>query len=213
MAIVTFILGHSGSGKSYSLRNLDPAQTGLFNVIGKPLPFRGGHKIPGIPTDDAHRICDALPKVKAPVIVIDDFQYIMANEFMRRSHEKGFDKFTDIGRNAWNILNAAVNLPPEKRVYILSHTQEDETGRTKIKTIGKLLDEKITPEGMVTIVLKAIVQDGKHYFTTQNSGTDTVKSPAGMFESALVDNDLAVIDRTICDYYGITQPEKQGTAA
>lgn len=211
MAIVTFILGHSGSGKSYALRNLDPKQTALFNTVGKPLPFRGS--IPGMVTDDAARICAALPKIKSPVIIIDDFQYIMANEYMRRSHEKGFDKFTDIGRNAWNILNAAASLPPEKRVYILSHTQEDENGRTKIKTIGKLLDEKITPEGMVTIVLKAIVQDGKHHFTTQNSGQDTVKSPAGMFDSLLIDNDLAAVDSAICAYYGITQPEQTGEQA
>ena len=148
-------------------------------------------------------IIRTLPGSKSPIVVIDDFQYIMANEFMRRSHEKGFDKFTDIGRNAWEILNTAVNLAPERRVYILSHTQEDESGRTKIKTIGKLLDEKITPEGMVTIVLKAIVQDGKHYFTTQNSGMDTVKSPEGMFEQTLIDNDLAAVDKSICNYYGI----------
>lgn len=211
MAIVTFILGHSGSGKSYSLRNLDPQHTALYNVMGKPLPFRG--KFPGLSTDNAQEIIRTLPASKSPVIVIDDFQYIMANEFMRRSHEKGFDKFTDIGRNAWEILNTTVNLAPDRRVYILSHTQEDENGRTKIKTIGKLLDEKITPEGMVTIVLKAIVQDGKHHFTTQNSGQDTVKSPAGMFDSLLIDNDLAAVDIAICDYYGITQPEPQGTAA
>ena len=201
MAIVTFILGHSGSGKSYAMRNLDAKKTALYNVIGKPLPFRG--KFPGLSTDNAMEIIRTLPSSKSPIVVIDDFQYIMANEFMRRSHEKGFDKFTDIGRNAWEILNTAANLAPDRRVYILSHTQEDETGRTKIKTIGKLLDEKITPEGMVTIVLKAIVQDGKHYFTTQNSGMDTVKSPEGMFEQTLIDNDLAAVDKSICDYYGI----------
>ena len=146
MAIVTFILGHSGSGKSYSLRNLNPEQTALINVIGKPLPFRG--KFKGMTSDNSEHICRTLPKIKSPVIVIDDFQYIMANEFMRRSHEKGYDKFNDIGRNAWDILNVATSLPADKRVYILSHTQENESGRTSIKTIGKMLDGKITPEGM-----------------------------------------------------------------
>lgn len=209
MAIVTFILGHSGSGKSYSLRHLEPEQTALINVIGKPLPFRGGGKLKSMTTDNSEHICRTLPKIKSPVIVIDDFQYIMANEFMRRSHEKGYDKFNDIGRNAWDILNVATSLPADKRVYILSHTQENESGRTSIKTIGKMLDDKITPEGMVTIVLRTQVIDGKYRFVTQNNGNDTTKSPAGMFADTLIDNDLAAIDAAICDYYGLNEAEEQ----
>ena len=211
MAIVTFILGQSGSGKSYSLRNLNPEQTALINVIGKPLPFRGGGKLKSMTTDNSEHIYRTLPKIKSPVIVIDDFQYIMANEFMRRSHEKGYDKFNDIGRNAWDILNVATSLPADKRVYILSHTQENESGRTSIKTIGKMLDDKITPEGMVTIVLRTQVIDGKYRFVTQNNGNDTTKSPAGMFADALIDNDLAAVDAAVCEYYGIGEPEEPET--
>lgn len=211
MAIATFILGHSGSGKSYSLRNLDPEQTGIINVIGKPLPFRGGAKIPSITCDNAVEICAKLPKMKASVIVIDDFQYIMANEFMRRSHEKGFDKFTDIGKNAWNILNTITQgMKAYQRVYILSHTQETDTGGTKMKTVGKLLDEKITPEGMVTIVLQTKVEDGRYQFMTRNNGNNTVKSPEGMFESELIDNDLNAVDDAICEYYGINKTQQKG---
>ncbi len=209
MAIVTFILGHSGSGKSYSLRNLNPEQTALINVIGKPLPFRGGGKLKSMTTDNSEQICRTLPKIKSPVIVIDDFQYIMANEFMRRSHEKGYDKFNDIGRNAWDILSAATSLPADKRVYILSHTQENESGRTSIKTIGKMLDDKITPEGMVTIVLRTQVIDGKYRFVTQNNGNDTTKSPEGMFADALIDNDLAAVDEAIKIYYGLNEAEPE----
>lgn len=212
MAIVTFILGHSGSGKSHSLKNLDKSNTALIKIENKPLPFRGGHEFQGITNDKADYIKELLPKIKSDVIVIDDFQYLMANAFMRRSHEKGFDKFTDIGRDTWDILKIASNLSPEKRVYILSHTQENESGKTSIKTIGKLLDDKITLEGMVTIVLKTVVSDGNYQFATKNSGSDTVKSPADMFEADLIPNDLNAVDKTICDYYGITRQDADQAA-
>lgn len=213
MAIVTFILGYSGTGKSYSLRNLPKTHTGIVRAIGKPLPFRGSAAFNGIVSDQAAHIIKALQVSKADILVIDDFQYIMANEFMKRSHEKGFDKFTDIGRNTWEILNTANNLAPNKRVYILSHLEQGESGKEKIKTIGKLLDEKITLEGMVSIVLKTIVQDGQYLFTTQNNGNDSTKSPEGMFDNLLIDNDLNAVDMAICDYYGITRQDADQEAA
>lgn len=209
MAIVTFILGHSGSGKSHSLKTLDKSRTALIKIENKPLPFRGGHEFRGMTTDNTEEIKKRLPQIKSDIIVIDDFQYLMANAFMRRSHEKGFEKFTDIGRDTWDILKIAGNLAPNKRIYILSHTQESENGRTSIKTIGKLLDDKITLEGMVTIVLKTIVADGNYQFATKNNGSDTVKSPEGMFEQETIPNDLAAVDAAICDYYDIERPAAQ----
>ena len=122
----------------------------------------------------------------------------------RRSDEKGFEKFTDIGRHAWNILGAASDLTDGRRVYILAHTNTDDSGRTRCKTIGKLLDEKITVEGMFTIVLRTLVRDGQYFFATQNNGSDTTKSPMGMFDEQLIDNDLATVDNAICSYYGLT---------
>ena len=212
MSIATLILGESGTGKSTSLRNLDPAKTLLIQAVNKPLPFRSsGWKVKAslksegnvIRTDNAAAIEKAMRSLPHEVVVLDDFQYVLANEFMRRSDEKGFDKFTEIGRNAWNILMAASQLADDRRVYILGHTQADEFGRVKAKTIGKLLDEKITVEGLFTIVLRTLVQDGSYQFATQNNGSDTVKSPMGLFAERLVDNDLAEVDRMICDYYGI----------
>lgn len=135
-------------------------------------------------------------------IVIDDYQYIMANEFMRRSFEKGYDKFTEIGRHAWDIPDTVRELPNDCIVYIMCHTDRDEEGFEKIKTIGKLLDEKICLEGMSTIVLKTNVTDGKYVFLTQNNGKDTTKSPAGMFPSYAIDNDLKYVDDKIRNYYG-----------
>jgi hypothetical protein len=212
MSIATMILGESGTGKSTSLRNLDPARTLLIQAVRKPLPFRTKgwkpyNKVDGsgsiITTDHPQFIEGAMRKIDREIVVIDDFQYVLANEFMRRSDEKGFDKFTEIGRHAWDILTASTGLADDRRVYILAHTASDEFGKTKMKTIGKLLDEKITPEGLVTICLRTQVRDGQYHFATQNNGADTTKSPMGMFDEQLIDNDLAAVDAAICNYYGI----------
>lgn len=209
------ILGESGSGKSTSLRNLDPAKTLLIQPIAKPLPFRSLGWEPFnfdtktgtvYATDDAKSIVAAIQNahlIGKPIIVVDDFQYVMANEFMRRSNEKGFEKFTEIGKNAWNIANASTQGPPHVRVYLLSHVDRDDSGRVKAKTIGKMLDEKICLEGMFTIVLRSLASEGKYLFTTQTNGMDTAKSPMGMFPTPVIENDLAATDRAICSYYEI----------
>lgn len=206
------ILGESGTGKSTALRNLDPAATLLIQAVPKPLPFRNGDWKPidranpngsVYVTDDARKICTAMQRTARKVIVLDDFQYVLVNEFMRRSQEKGYDKFSDIGRNAWDILTAANNLPRDVRVYILAHTQTDESGKVKAKTIGRMLDEKITVEGLFTIVLRTAVINGQYLFSTMNSGYDTVKSPLGLFPAEHIDNDLAAVDSEICQYFGL----------
>ena len=203
MSTTTLILGPSGTGKSASLRNLNPSEVALIQAIKKPLPFKNDWK-PYV-TDQADRIIAAIRKTDRKIIVIDDYQYTMANEFMRRSDERGFDKFTEIGRHAWDILTAATQLPDDVRVYILSHTQEDDTGRVRIKTIGKMLDEKIALEGMVTIVLRTVVNDGSYFFLTRNNGSDTTKAPMGMFADDRIDNDLTLVDAAIVDYYQLNQ--------
>ena len=144
------------------------------------------------------------------VIVIDDFQYVMANEFMRRvtDNETGnsaFAKYNEIARHAWDVLTAATSLADTKRVYLLSHTSTDEFGKTKIKTIGKLLDEKIVMEGLVTIVLRTAVINDQYLFRTRNNGNDTVKSPIDLFADETIHNDLAAVDQAICEFYGLTE--------
>lgn len=208
MATVTLILGKSGSGKSTSLRNFNPNEVALIQVIRKPLPFPGAAAWQPLVTDDHDKIIRASRKTQRKVIVIDDFQYMLANEFMRRSAEKGFEKFTEIGRHTWDVFDALLKLPDDVRVYILSHTEESDAGQIKMKTIGKMLDEKITLEGMVTIVLRSVVQDGHNFFSTRNNGSDTTKAPMGMFEDDLIDNDLAAVDAAICSYYSITPATK-----
>ena len=151
-----------------------------------------------------------MQRTKKSIIIIDDFQYLLANEFMRRVTDvakgnEAFAKYNEIARHAWDVLTAATSLPDNKRVYLLSHTTTDDFGKTKIKTIGKLLDEKIVMEGLVTIVLKTVVQNGNYLFSTKNSGADTVKSPIGLFDSDLIENDLAAIDAAIFNYYGLQE--------
>lgn len=219
MSLATMVLGESGTGKSTSLRNLDPAHTLLIQTVKKPLPFRSKDWKPATKenpqgsvfvTDDSSTIVAAMKRTQKEVIVIDDFQYLLANEFMRRvtDHEVGnsaFAKYNEIARMAWDVLMASTSLPDHKRVYILSHTSTDDFGKTKIKTIGKLLDEKIVMEGLVTIVLKTVVQNGNYLFSTRNSGQDTVKTPLGLFDDELIPNDLAAVDAAIFSYYGLTE--------
>lgn len=219
MSIATMILGESGTGKSASLRNLDPKDTLLIQSVKKPLPFKSKDWKPIADngnvyvSDKSEHIVKAMQKTSRNVIVIDDFQYTMANEFMRRvtDHESGnsaFAKYNEIARSAWDILMTASSLSDNKRVYMLSHSSTDDFGKTKIKTIGKLLDEKIVMEGLVTIVLKTVVQNGNYLFSTRNNGSDTVKSPLGLFDDEFIENDLSKVDKAICEYYDVKAKEQ-----
>ncbi|MGH3631106.1 MAG: hypothetical protein ACRDRL_27140 [Sciscionella sp.] len=211
MSIATMVLGQSGTGKSAALRNMDPTQTLLIQTIPKPLPFRSVHWKPIkdggniIVCAIAENIVGALYKTTRPIIVIDDFQYLLAVEFMARANETGYAKFTEMARHYYDVLTAAANLAPAKRVYLLSHTDTSESGQVKAKTIGKLLDEKITVEGLVTIVLRTHVVNSQYVFSTRNSGQDTVKTPMGMFEPEHIPNDLAEVDKAIVEYYALNQ--------
>ena len=213
MSISTIIIGESGSGKTSALRNMDGTKVALIQVVPKPLPFRSTGWKP-FATDRHDKIIAAMQKAADggyKVIVIDDFQYLMSNEFMARAYEKGYDKFTELARHAWEVITKATCLPDDVRVYILSHIATDDDGIARLKTIGKLLDEKITLEGMVTVVLRTAVMDGDYRFRVKNSGSDTVKTPIGMFEGETIENDLKLVDETIRDYYGIKeQPIKKG---
>lgn len=199
MAIIVMVYGQSGTGKSTSLRNFKPEDVCIVNVSGKPLPFKNKHKT--FNTDDYMAIETAIKKAPAKSIVIDDATYLMTGEYMRTAKVTGYQKFTDLALNYYTLVKTAAALPDDKIVYFLGHSDIDNNGNEKFKTIGKLLDEKITLEGMFTIVLKTVVTDGKYQFSTRNSGQDTVKTPMGMFNEPLIDNDLAAVDKAIREYY------------
>lgn len=207
MGIPILILGESGTGKSASMRNFKEDEVALVNVAGKPLPFRGSFD-ETIDSDQYRKIKQFIKDCFAETVVIDDCQYLMANEFMRRASERGYDKFTEIGVNFWDLVNSIKELDPEKIVVFLSHIDRDDSGNEKMKTIGKLLDEKINIPGMFTIVLKTSVKDGRYSFITQNSGHDPVKAPMGMFPVE-IDNDLkAAVDAVRNYYFGSGEPMK-----
>lgn len=217
MSYACLILGESGTGKTCSLRNLDPKNTLLIQPVRKPLPFRStgwkeikqkgdGNNI--LVCSNPQAIINCMHASPFDVIVVDDWQYILASMYMAARNVKGFDKFTEIGGAGFDIAKAASELGENKRVYVLAHTTSDEFGNTRIKTLGKLLDDKIVVEGMFTTVLRTHVENGRYLFSTQNSGSDTVKSPMGMFSEQYIENDLAAIDCVICDYYGITNEKE-----
>lgn len=183
------------------MKNFNEDELCLISVQKALLPFRKKFK-ETVVTDKYAEIIKTMKATKKKVIVIDDTQYLMANEFMRRATERGYDKFTEIAQNFWSLIVQEVNnLPADTIVYLLCHTATDENGVEKMKTIGKLVDEKITPEGLFTIVLKTAVSDGNYAFVTQNNGKDTVKSPEGMFSTYAINNDLKYVDDKIRNYY------------
>lgn len=199
MGIPVLILGESGSGKSTSMRNFDPSELTVFNVANKLLPFR--KKLNVINNAGYGTIGKELQKQEKKIYVIDDSQYLLAFELFNRAKEKGYDKFTDIAVRFEKMLNYIIKGTPEDCiVYLLHHCETTDTGKIKAKTVGKMLDNQLTVEGLFSIVLYAFVEDDKHLFRTTNDGFCPAKAPMGMFEP-IIDNDLKFVDTTIREYY------------
>lgn len=199
MGIPVLICGESGAGKSASLRNFSPDEVGVFNVASKPLPFRS--KLPVVNGASYGTIIKGLSNPSRKVYVIDDSQYLMAFEFFDRAKETGFQKFTDIGLNFRNLIHFVITqTPADCIVYFLHHVEQTADGTYKAKTIGKMLDEKLTVEGLFSIVLYCKASKDRHYFQTQSEGYTTAKSPMEMFQPE-IDNDLKFVDTTIREYY------------
>lgn len=207
MGIPVLILGESGSGKTYSIKNFDKNEVGVFLVEKTRLPFKKDFKV--VKNATYTTIMKALSNPSLKKYVIDDSQYLLVNEMFDRAKEVGYNKFTDIALNFRNLIHFInKNLPDDVIVYFLHHTEIDSTtGKLKAKTIGKMLDEKLTVEGCFDIVLLTQIENENHYFLTQNDGNSTVKSPEGMFENK-IPNDLKFVDTTIREYYELNKEEK-----
>ena len=207
MGECVFIYGKSGSGKSRSLINFNEDEIFLVNTIGKRLPFRRKFKYE-IKTDDFSKIVNGLRKMPTKTAVIDDSGYLMTNAFMRghsapKSGSSTFDLYNDIADSFWSLITVIKNeLPDDVIVYMIMHEDTTDYGETKLRTIGKLLSEKVCIEGMSTVVLRCVVRDGKHLFLTQSDGSDISKSPEGMFELE-IENDLKFVDDSIRSYWGL----------
>lgn len=207
MGECVIIYGKSGSGKSRSLKNFGEDEIFLVNVIGKRLPFRSQFKY-AMTTDNIDKIKNGLKKMPTKAAVIDDAGYLMTNAFMRghsapKSGASSFELYNNIADSFWGLLSfIKAELPEDVLVYLTIHEDTNDYGETKIRTIGKLLSEKVCIEGMATIVLRCVVRDGKHLFLTQSDGSDISKSPEGMFERE-IENDLKACDSIIREYWGL----------
>ena len=193
------ILGHSGAGKSTSLRNFNEGEIGIFNVAGKPLPFK--KKLTKLDKATYNQIHQSLTKNTLQAYVIDDANYLMAFQNFRLAKQTGYGKFVDMAVNFEQLLEAANDTNDDTIVYFLMHPDYDEAGRMKAKTIGKMLDNQLTIEGMFPIVLLADRDDSGFHFITQSDGMTPVKTPIDMFTDAKIDNDLKLVDTAIRDYW------------
>lgn len=217
MSNTSIIMGESGTGKSTSIRTLNPAETFIINVLNKPLPFRGykkyyeklssdgstGNYYSSKNYDNIHKILRHIntKRLEIKTIILDDFQYLMADEFMSRAMEKGYDKFSIMGKNAYDLLQALPIMRDDLDIFILTHSEANEAGKMKFKTIGKMLDEKIVIEGMYCMVLQTELTDGHYHFITQGDARNIAKSPMGMFEDKKIPNDLAYVKSKMHSYY------------
>lgn len=206
-SVPVLLVGPSGSGKSTSLRNFTKDEVAVINVLGKPLPFKNDIKAPKL--DNYAQILTAIAGTKKKTIVIDDAGYLLTNEFMNKSSVKGFDKYNEMANNFFNLINGIKNLEGGKTVYLIMHEDTDEFGNVKPKTIGKLLDDKVNIQGMFTICIRSMFDNGNYIFRLKTNGQDCVKTPFGMFENDTMENDLKEFDKVVREYYELDKVEEK----
>ena len=213
MGLPVLIEGESGSGKSRSLKNFKPGEISIFNVAGKPLPFKNNglavvsvEKLKALSgkANNYDAITDKMKESKSKAFAIDDSQYLMAFDSFAKAKEFGYGKFTDMAVNFYNLIKYVINdLPSDVIVYFLHHVELTDGGKYKAKTIGKMLDNQLTVEGLFSIVLFCTADENHHYFITQSRGISTAKSPEDMFDDE-IENDLKFVDTKIREYWGLT---------
>lgn len=209
MGIAVLILGASGTGKSTSLRNFKKGEIGIFNVANKPLPFRS-NGLDVVNSTNYEQIKAALRRNTLKAYAIDDSQYLMVFEEFAKAKEAGYGKFVDMAQNFYNLVQTAIrDTTDDTVVYFLHHTEVDETGRIKAKTVGKMIDSKLTLEGLFPVVLLTGTDGTNYWFETQSDGYTTTKSPLGMFPEKRIDNDLKAVDAAIRDYWGLNETPKK----
>lgn len=207
MGVPVLIYGRSGTGKSRSLKRFGEEEITLINVERKPLPFRKKFKYI-INSDNYDKIKSALKKSPSKSIIIDDAGYLLTNTFMRGHSTRGggsstYDLYNEIGDKFWDLFEFTKDLPDDKIVYIVMHEEENNSGGFKLKMLGRLLEEKVCVEGMVTIAIRCMCEDSRHFFKVHTDGSDITKTPEDMFEEDEIDNDLKLVDTTIREYYDL----------
>ena len=206
------LMGASGSGKSTSLRNLPAEETAIINITNKPMPFRNkdNKKIVCLKDFNADsydelykQIIKAIQGTKKRIVVVDDSSYMMSFENFEKATNKGYDKFTTMAKNYYDLIKSAISCDGEKIVYIITHEEIDDVNQLyRPKTIGRMLSNQLVIEGLFSIVLRSLYKNGEYIFQTQNDGTSVCKSPMDMFEQKEMPNDLFEVDKLIREYYG-----------
>ena len=208
MGVAVLVLGASGSGKSSSMRNFKENDVRILNVASKPLPFRNVNKLKKADKATYAMIKGAVKSGQTLSYVVDDAQYLMAFESFDKINETGYSKFSAMAKNYEDMLRTIQeDTSPDTIVYIMQHIDKDEDGNIKAKTLGKMLDQQLTIEGLFSIVLLAKAEERRHFFVTQSDGTNPCKSPMGMFDEIEIDNDLKMVDDTIREYYGMKKAD------
>jgi len=214
MAQVVLIIGKSGSGKTRSIKNFRKEEISFVNPLKKALPFKTDIG-EGYVTSDYNQIFNFCKKTPKKTIVIDDATYLMTREYLAKASQVGYNKFTEIclnftgliegiwDKNGNKIKEGLKDLDNDKIIYILMHEEKNDAGDVAPKTIGKMLDSMVCIEGLFTIVLRAMIKNGKHVFVTQSDGYDVVKTPEEMFSENEIENDLKKVDDIIRDFYNI----------
>ena len=206
-SVPVLLIGQSGSGKSTSLRNFKGDEVAVVNVLGKPLPFKSDIKAGKC--DDYGKILNAIANTQKKTIVIDDAGYLLTNEFMNKSSVKGYDKDNEMANNFFNLINGIKAVEGGKTVYLIMHEDINEFGDIKPKTIGKLLDDKVNIQGMFTICIRSMFENGNYVFKLKTNGQDCVKTPFGMFETDTMENDLKAFDEVVREYYELDKKESE----
>ena len=211
------LMGASGSGKSTSLRNLPAEETAIINITNKPMPFRNKDNKTIVTLENFKkegekdlsyeelykRIIATIKGTKKKIIVIDDSSYMMAFENFEKATSKGYDKFTNMAKNYYDLIKSAISCGDEKIVYVITHEEVDDVNQLyRPKTIGKMLSNQLVIEGLFSIVLRSMYKNGEYIFQTQNDGTSVCKSPMDMFDAREIPNDLFEVDKVVREYYG-----------
>lgn len=214
MGMPVIIYGKSGSGKSRSMKFFKEDEIFLINIEGKSLPFRQSFKYVG-KTDKLDSIIEQIKKMPLKVCVIDDAGYLMTHTFMdNHKNKKGsasFDMYDDIADTMYFLIQRIKKeVPDDVIVYIIFHEDTNDSGETKIRTIGKLLDNKVCLEGMVTVCIRCMSDNGKHFFRTVTDGFDITKAPEELFgeDETEIDNNLKYVDQKIREFYGWDKKKK-----
>ncbi len=199
MSQLTFVLGKTGTGKSTSLRKFKAKDgIGYVTATGKPLPFK--NDIPQYHAKSYSELMGVIKQAEAPVVIIDDFNYLMTREEFSKANIKGYEKFTEMAQNVEMVVNAITNKEGDQRFYILAHSENNDSGELRLKTTGKMVSDKLVPEGLTNQVIETAVIDGEFVFKVKTDGSG-IKTPMGMFNTDTIGNDLKELDKVMAEFY------------